>query len=130
MNRPMALQELDFTIDYINGDKNHTADALSRLCLNRKEENKYIMAALHVDRVLTTEHYKSISSCHNSMMGHGGLERTVRELKQLKLNKESMRADVHVNLYVNVHAVRKCLTLNHQSMPINTQHQHTDLCNV
>ena len=74
MNRPMALQELDFTIDYINGDENHIADALSRFCLNRKEENKHIMAALHVDRVLTTEHYKSISSCHNSMMGHGGLE--------------------------------------------------------
>ena len=97
----MALQELDFSIDYIKGDTNHIADALSRLCVNRKQENKYIMAALHIDRVLSTEHYKAISSCHNSMLGHGGLERTVRKLKQLKLNWEAMRADVR-------EFIRKC----------------------
>ena len=97
----MALQELDFSIDYIKGDTNHIADALSRLCVNRKQENKYIMAALHADRVLSTEHYKAISSCLNSMLGHGGLERTVRKLKQLKLNWEAMRADVR-------EFIRKC----------------------
>ena len=85
----MALQELDFSIDK-KGDTNHIADALSRLCLNRKQEDKYIMAALHVDKVLSTEHYKAISSCHNSMLGHGGLERTIRKLKQLKFNWEAM----------------------------------------
>ena len=65
----MALQELDFSIDYIEGDTNHIADALSRLYLNRKLENKYFMAALHVDRILSTEHYRAISSCHNPMLG-------------------------------------------------------------
>ena len=97
----MALQELDFTIEYIKGDTNSVADALSRLCLNRKEESKYIMAALHVDKVISTEHYKAISSCHNTMIGHGGLERTMRKLKTLKLNWEAMRADVR-------EFIRKC----------------------
>ena len=97
----MALQELDFSIEYIKGDTNSVADALSRLCLNRKEENKYIMAALHVDKVISTEHYKAISSCHNSMIGHGGLERTIRKLKTLKFNWEAMRGDVR-------EFIRKC----------------------
>ena len=97
----MALQELDFSITYIKGDTNTVADALSRLCLNRKEENKYIMAALHENRIIVPEHYTYIAACHNSMVGHGGLERTIRKLKQLKLNWEAMRADVR-------EFIRKC----------------------
>ena len=97
----MALQELDFSITYIKGDTNMVADALSRLCLNRKEESKYLLAALYENRTISSEHYKSISACHNSMVGHGGLERTMRKLKQLKLHWEAMRADVR-------EFIRKC----------------------
>ena len=108
----MVLQELDVSIDYIKGDTNHIADALSRLCVNRKQENKYIMAAIHIDRVLSTEHYKAISSCYNSMLGHGGLERTIRKVKQFNLNWEAMRADVR-------EFFRK---------PENVSHQTTNRC--
>ena len=34
----MALQELDYTIGYIQGKKNDIADAMSRLCLNNMEK--------------------------------------------------------------------------------------------
>ena len=97
----MALQELDFSITYIKGDTNIVADALSRLCPNRKEECKYVLAAIYENRTISPEHYKYISACHNSMVGHGGLERTMRKLKQLKLHWEAMRADVR-------EFIRKC----------------------
>lgn len=101
VRRWMALQELDFSITYIKGNTNEVADAISRLCINRKEENKFILAALHENRVFSSEHYKSLSACHNSMVGHGGLERTLRKLKQLNLHWPALRADVR-------EFIRKC----------------------
>jgi Integrase zinc binding domain len=97
----MTLQELDFSIAYIKGDTNIVADALSRLCPNRKEESKYVLAAIYENRTISSEHYKCISADHNSMVGHGGLERTMRKLTQLKLHWEAMRADVR-------EFIRKC----------------------
>ena len=43
----LALQELDFTIEYIKGAENTIADAMSRLCVNNtppKSETVYMSA--------------------------------------------------------------------------------------
>lgn len=90
----MALQELDFDIIHVPGVKNIIADTLSRLCENRKEDQVKFVAALHVQQPITTEHYDLIAFCHNTIVGHGGVERTLRKLKQLKHNWEYMRTDV------------------------------------
>ena len=90
----MALQELDFDIAHVQGVKNIIADTLSRLCENKKEGQVRFVAALHVQQPITTEHYDRIAFCHNTIVGHGGVERTLRKLKQLKYNWEYMRSDV------------------------------------
>ena len=71
-----AIQELDYEIKFIAGNTNNIADALSRLCINLKDNApKHMSAALVQGESITNEHYKAISACHNSMVGHSGLER-------------------------------------------------------
>ena len=69
----MAIQELDFDIKFIAGTTNNIADALSRLCLNRKNNApKATVAALLTRPPITSDRYKAIAACHNSMVGHSG----------------------------------------------------------
>ena len=87
----MALQVLDFEIKFIAGSENSVADALSRLCIN----NKIGTAKNIIDsKPLTAEHYAAIAQCHNSMVGHSGVDKTVKRLKLIKLKWPDMRTDV------------------------------------
>ena len=97
----MALQELDFDIVHIQGVKNIIADTLSRLCENNKEQQFRFVAALYEQQPMTAEHYDVIAVCHNTMVGHGGVERTLRKLTQLNQKWEYMRSDVR-------EFIRKC----------------------
>ena len=91
----MALQELDFNIKFIAGSENSVADALSRLCINNKIGTaKNIVSAIIDSKPLTADHYASIAQCHNSMVGHSGVDKTVKRLKLLKLKWPDMRTDV------------------------------------
>ena len=81
----LALQELDFNIEFIRGTDNIIADAMSRLCINNKPDiTKSVLTALHGPYVINNENYTKIESVHNSMVGHGGVERTLRKLQDLK----------------------------------------------
>ena len=44
----LALQELDFDIEFVKGIDNEIADAMSRLCINNKptKRDEYILAAI------------------------------------------------------------------------------------
>ena len=87
----MALQELDYTVSYISGSKNFIADALSRLCPNltqlvfldpptRVEEIDVHISALHEVAPVTELQLEAIEMCHNAMVGHGGIARTLKIL--------------------------------------------------
>jgi hypothetical protein len=92
-----ALQELDYELKYVPGDQNTIADAMSRLCPNNKvidETNNLVLAALHSQPVISDDHITLIAQCHNPMVGHGGVERTLRKLKDIKQSWQTMRADV------------------------------------
>ena len=78
----MALQELEYTIGYIPGKQNEIADAMSRLCLNRMPPKTGIIAAILTHKPITTEQYNLIATCHNTIVGHGGVQRTLRNLKK------------------------------------------------
>jgi hypothetical protein len=92
-----ALQELDYDIKYVAGADNIIADAMSRLCTNNKPPDQptiSLLSALHSPAVISDENYVTISRCHNEIVGHGGAERTLRKIKDLKLSWPSMRADI------------------------------------
>ena len=85
----MALQELDYTVSYITGPKNFLADALSRLLTQLEIPDKHpqveefdqvVLSALHEIAPVTDLQLEVIEMCHNSMVGHGGLSRTMLKL--------------------------------------------------
>lgn len=76
----LCFQSFDFEIEAIAGDTNTVADALSRLCTNNEE-----VASTRLN-VLTTfnvpqQHWIVIGTVHNSITGHGGVERTLAKLR-------------------------------------------------
>jgi transposase InsO family protein len=92
-----ALQELDYTIGYVQGKHNEVADAMSRLCKNRMPK-KEIVAAIMMLKPLTTEKYVFLTACHNALVGHGGFKRTLLNLKKAKTIWEGMRHDIRAFL--------------------------------
>ena len=85
----IALQEFDYSLVCVPGPQNATADAMSRLCVNRlttttTPSTTITVSAIIPDREITDEHYEIIESCHNAECGHGGVERTVKKIHQLR----------------------------------------------
>ena len=92
-----ALQELDYDLKYVPGSQNTIADAMSRLCPNYKVTDEIaptMLAALHTQPVIADDHNIIIADCHNPMVGHGGVERTLRKIKDSNRSWPTMRADV------------------------------------
>ena len=87
----MALQELDYTIGYVQGKNNTIADAMSRLCLNNMEKKTGLVSSLHVKQPTTLQQYEIIEKCHNATVGHGGVQRTLRNLQKQKHSWPGMK---------------------------------------
>ena len=84
----IALQEFDYSLEYVPGPQNATADAMSRLCVNRlttttSPPSTTTVSAIIPDREISEEHYVIIESCHNAECGHSGVERTVKRIHAL-----------------------------------------------
>jgi hypothetical protein len=93
------LQEFNFRTEYVPGPDNIVADGFSRL-LNTKSEvdiinfiaepskafSEVFHATEYVNNIESTiripnDQYRLITGVHNSLVGHGGLERTIQLLK-------------------------------------------------
>jgi RNase H-like domain found in reverse transcriptase/Integrase zinc binding domain len=92
----LALQELDFTLEYVKGVENTIADAMSRLCINNTppKPETAIMSAIQGTYILSDESFRLIEQCHNTFNGHGGVKRTMHKLHLLKLRWPNMPLDV------------------------------------
>ena len=93
----LALQELDFNIEFVKGVDNVIADAMSRLCINNKPSltNSTVMSAIMGPYRVDPIHWKNIKLVHNAQSGHGGVNRTLIKLqKDLKLTWKNMKLDV------------------------------------
>jgi transposase InsO family protein len=100
----MAIQELDFTKEFTLGVNNPIADSMSRLCPNLMIEEPEIyddidiLCAITEKFILNSNEYQIISSVHNSLVGHSGLERTVKrltyKLQNLKTSWKFLRQKV------------------------------------
>ena len=94
----MALSEFTFNIDFISGEDNGTADSMSRLCRNNMIDNpreyseEYIISASIIEKFkFTPNEQRVIASVHNSFVGHFGLERTLKRLKEIDETWEFQR---------------------------------------
>ena len=98
----IAMQELDFTVHFVKGTDNEPADALSRLCPNLTEialpktirsegdtppssfsSSSAAVSALTVIEPPTDEQNVYIQMCHNAIVGHNGVDRTLTRLFSL-----------------------------------------------
>jgi hypothetical protein len=98
----LAIQELDYTLRFVPGIENIIADALSRLCPNLLKLQPgdtpavptEILAVLTERETLSDAQTDTIVSCHNSTIGHNGVERTIDRLLQAGHKWSHMRQDV------------------------------------
>ena len=68
---------------------------MSRFCFNNKPEiPTVVLSAIDGPFVIKSENYTKIESVHNSMVGHGGIERALRKLQDLKQIWKNVRLDV------------------------------------
>ena len=89
----IALQELDYKVEYIKGADNEMADAMSRLCINHIAEPVHLLAAIQLLSDLSGDHLEALHMCHNSTVGHGGVDRTIQYLQRLGCTWPTMRSD-------------------------------------
>jgi hypothetical protein len=80
----LFLQQFDFTPVYVKGEDNIVADAFSRLCSVQEDEE--VISPLGdgeiVDVQPTDDEFKLISSTHNAVMGHHGVNRTYELMRR------------------------------------------------
>jgi hypothetical protein len=82
----LALQELDFTLEFVKVVENTIAGAMSRLFINNTPTKleTAIMSAIQGTYILSEESFRLIEQCHNIFNGHGGVKRTMHKLHLLK----------------------------------------------
>ena len=83
----MALNEFSYTLEFIPGVENDIADAMSCLCRNnmvdspQKHSEEHILSAISASTKPNESQIVKIGMMHNSKVGHFGLERTLKRLK-------------------------------------------------
>ena len=97
----LAIQEYNFHIEHIKGEKNFIADALSRLVipaalLDKSSSDPQLWEILAASELtekieIPKQLYHEIGRVHNSLVGHRGLERTLDALKQKNIQQKYFR---------------------------------------
>jgi hypothetical protein len=82
----ITLQEYDFSIEHIPGKDNIAADAFSRLLPISAE----VLCILKGNKI-PQDKYKLLSSVHNTVVGHHGVERMITKLRTQRLEWKEMR---------------------------------------
>ena len=102
----MALSEFSFSLEFIPGVDNDIADSLSRLCRNNMIDSpeeyspEYILSALYIESYEpSSSQYSKIGMLHNTVVGHFGLECTLKRFKDLKDTWEYQRQ--HVRYFID-----------------------------
>ena len=128
----IAMQELDFTVNFVKGSQNVLADGLSRLCPNNAklalplllpdlEFNGSVMSAVVTAPPPTDEQLECLEQCHNSIVGHGGSQRTLTKLFSLGYTWLHMRQ--HVNMFIK--SCPLCQKMSAVKYPVEVQHYVT-----
>jgi transposase InsO family protein len=102
----MALSEYSYEIEFISVVDNGIADSMSRLCRNNMTDSpaeyskSEILSSTIIPKFKLTDYqYNTISSLHNSNVGHLGLERTMKRLQDVNKRWEFQRH--HVRWFID-----------------------------
>jgi hypothetical protein len=108
------MQELCFKVVFLSGQANQLADALSRLCPNLEEvalplrikdvelvPSYSTVSAIRSIESATDEQVVYIQMCHNAIVGHNGVDRTLTRLFSLQQVWKNMKQ--HVRTYVRTY---------------------------
>ena len=129
----LAIQEYDFEIEHIPGKTNIAADGFSRFCQfptkelkNKNEEEQtdmtdYVMGIID-EFVIPHDLYKIISRCHNSVVGHHGIQRTYTKIAEYLKTEKKEEPWSHMREYIRVF-IKKCPCCQKMSrlkVPIHT----------
>jgi len=134
----MAIAEYDFDLEFVEGHNNPVGDGLSRIPLSEERHLVQALAALTEDNreeqevlcaildgfKIPTEVYKLISkNCHNSQVGHFGVDITYQKLCQVEKNIVSLCGDKPVKACVQafIRQCPCCQKLSQIKTPILTQ---------
>ena len=121
----MALPEFTFKIEFISGEGDGIADSMSRLCRNnmignpREYSEEYIIPASIIEWFkLTPNQQRVITSVHNLFVGHFGLERTLKRLKEIDETWEFQRQ--HLRHFIDRYPC--CQKMSMLKIPIHVHH--------
>ena len=121
----MALMEFDFKIEFIAGSDNDIADSMSRLCRNnmidspREYSEEHIYSSSIIEKFrLSPLVYKKIGKMHNSIVGHFGLERTLKRFKDTKDVWQFQRQ--HIRYFID--HCPCCQKMSMLKIPIHAHH--------
>ena len=130
----IAMQEIYFTVVFVPGTSNVLADALSRLCPNLTENalplqteelellptssSSFTVSALTVIEPATDDQLEYIQMCHNAIVGHNGVDRTLTRLFSLQQVWKNMKQ--HVRTFIQ--NCPCCQKLSAKDPKINASH--------
>ena len=101
----MCFQSFDIVFEHLPGEMNVVADALSRVCgvdaSDKIDDNlcssleRCLEEESHTEDQRISNHlWEAIKACHNSVVGHHGVERTMGKLRRSNNNWKNMRQHV------------------------------------
>ena len=108
MRWKLMVQEYDFIIEHIAGEKNVIADAFSRL-VKMPQDNEIDLLLSRVRVKIPDAQYNILTRFHNTTVGHHGVERTYNKLQAESHKWTNMRE--HVNTFV--HQCPCCQKMSH-----------------
>ena len=118
----MALSEFSFSLEFIPGIDKDIADSLSRLCRNNMIDSpkeyspEYILSGLYIESYKPSpSQYSKIDMLHKTVVGHYGLERTLKRFKDLNDTWEYQRQ--HVRYFID--NCPYCQKMNMLKIPIH-----------
>jgi hypothetical protein len=118
----MSIMELDFTQKDILGKNNPVADNNSRLCPNLMLEQpdlyttEDIICASLFKFTIDDSEYKMISAVHNSLVGHSGVERTIKRILSTSGSKKFEYLRQKVKRFIRECPL--CQKMSHLKIPI------------
>jgi transposase InsO family protein len=113
----ISIQEFDFILKDILGKDNEVADGFSRLVNNQMTDKQLLISAMLIAKPMSPEVFNMISSVHNSLNGHHGVERTMMCLKRIPASKDVKNLRSYVHLFIQ--KCPFCQKINMIKLPIH-----------